>query len=646
MKILLLQLCIFLLASKADAQIFKKIGDKVKRDSEWRIRSKADQQVNKGLDSLIAIPKKTSDKKKAEKTESKTATPETPDNKNTAVKNTITANKQDENDMTPKDGFLTLTLSTEEVFTGGSVLISGESVKYKNFNQVEIKVKGPSGPEIIKNIPLAANGKFNVEWISSNVTGDFTVTVTTGDKKAVQTAKFTVSEMELIFDEEWPEKNIKATKQAYDKLNDAVDNAEASLGSKDKADLDKKLALVKEKVDISLKLFQDLNSAAKEITRLCKTGKKLSPNLAGNLSALNNNLTEHARQMNSIAKLADHQPQDNTVCEYLVMVGEACAAFSAFTNFWSTSIKTILLNITLDKGVPKVAETINSKTVDLSSPNDFLMKEPAKIFATAVADAGSLTTKLGTAGFAGDITQFASDFLLKKYCGVFKGEIKHDYLIDFRNKIGTIWWRYGVVVRGAIMLRYPKEGSKGKIIKMKGNIEGNATKFMFYQNVESDDGFYDGSHGKIEVVELKVIKPAAFPFVSSMNDAAGFGAIARTLATPACFNITMDAEYDVDANKIKIFLNRALIDFTDLVNNQLIFLEVGADLFPYIKNMTFPIAKVFTTLGSVVRSNNEFTVEKDNKGNLSFSGKANKHIGNKTDKIEHDLNFFITAKKE
>jgi hypothetical protein len=634
------------MANKCNAQILKKVGDKIKRDAEWRARYKADREVNKGIDSVIAMPKKASDKKKAAKSENKTATTESPDNKNEVAKNNISADVQDENDMTPKDGFLTLTLSNEEIFTGGSILISGESVKYKNFNQVEIKIKGPSGAATVRNIPLATNGKFNVEWISSNITGDFTVTVTTGDKKAVQTAKFTVSEMELIFDDEWPENNIKATKDAYDNLNEAVDKAEAGLGSKDKAELDKKLAEVKEKVDLALKLFKDLNTAAKEITRLCKTGKKLSPNLAGNLSALNNNLSEHASQMKSIGKLADHQPQDNTVCEHLVMVSEACAAFSAFTNFWSTSVKTMLLNISLDKGVPKVAEVINSKTVDLSSPNDFLMKEPAKIFATAAADAESLTSKLGTAGFAGDVTQFASDFLLKKYCGVFKGEMTHDYTIDFRNKDGVTWWKYGVVMKGALSLRYPKEGSKGKIIKMKGNLEGNATKFTFYQNVEADDGFLEGSKGKIEVVELKVLKPAAIPFVSSLNDPAGFGAVARTLATPACFNIIIDAEYDVDANKIKIFVEKSLIDFLPTVNNQLIFLLIGADLLPYFKKMTFPIHKVYNTLSSVVRDHNEFAVEKDLKGNLNFSGKANKHLGNKTDKIEHDLNFSISAKKD
>jgi hypothetical protein len=51
-------------------------------------------------------------------------------------------------------------------------------------------------------------------------------------------------------------------------------------------------------------------------------------------------------------------------------------------------------------------------------------------------------------------------------------------------------------------------------------------------------------------------------------------------------------------------------------------------------------------LGSVVRDHNEFDMVKDKKGNLSFSGKSNKHLGNKADKIEHDFNFTIFASKQ
>jgi hypothetical protein len=62
--------------------------------------------------------------------------------------------------------------------------------------------------------------------------------------------------------------------------------------------------------------------------------------------------------------------------------------------------------------------------------------------------------------------------------------------------------------------------------------------------------------------------------------------------------------------------------------------------------MTFPIHKAYRTLSSVLYKNNEFTIDKDAKGNLSFKGKANKHLGSKNDKLEHDLNFSLFAKKD
>src|SRR5205814_6151082 len=140
-------------------------------------------------------------------------------------------------------------------------------------------------------------------------------------------------------------------------------------------------------------LFKDWNKAGKEISKLAKAGKKMSPALAGNLSELNQNLNEQAVQMKKISEVADHKPADNTICEYLVMVNEACAAFSTFTNVWSKSLGTILKNITIDKAVPKTVEVMNNNR--LPPDVEFMGKESSKIFATSLFDAESLSTKLG-----------------------------------------------------------------------------------------------------------------------------------------------------------------------------------------------------------------------------------------------------------
>jgi hypothetical protein len=656
MKIYSLAFIFFLSANICSGQLLKKLGQKVKENAQWRIERTENEKINEGIDSLQALPKKIKNKKKAKANNTANADTEKQNDadnsnakqssNNTASNNSLKAPaNDDENDMSQKDGFITLNLSANTIFTHGSILISGESVKYKNFNEVEIKVSGPSATDVRK-ISLNNDGKYFAEWIASEKTGDYTVTVKGSDKKAAQSASFSVEEMELIFDDEWPADNIRLTNKALDKLEEAVAQVEPGLGSKDKAELDKKLSEVKDKVKDVLKLYKDLNTAGKQITQLAKSGKKLSPNLYGNLTQLNNTLNDNAKKMERIEEFANHKPSDNTVCEYLVMLNEACAAFSVYTNIEGLAIKGIIKNIMLDKGVPLAASTINQKANGLSQPNDFVVKEPAKIFSTALIDVEGLNSQLGTAGFAGDIVQFATDFLMKKYCGVFKGSLKHNYTIEFRNSKGENWWTYGVEMKAVLALRYPKEKGNANIIKMKGNIEGNGTKFSFFEDIEKEDGFQEGSKGKIEVVPIKAYTPFSVSQATSELDVLGFGAIARGLATPAYFNIPVDAEYDVNANKIKIFLNPPIIDFSPAVSNQLVFLLIGGDLLPYIKRMSFPINKVFRTLGSVVRDNNEFDVVKDAKGNLSFKGKANKHLGSKADKIEHDLNFTISATKQ
>jgi hypothetical protein len=650
MKIFLVLLSSLLLINNCSAQILKSLRKKIKDDTEWSVRNKANQQINKGLDSLVELPKKLKDKKKSTSSTPATTTEKTTGDNRSGNNNgqippaSLKAGGPADN-MEPQDGFITLKLSADKVFTGGSVLISGKSIMYKSYKQVEIKIAGPS-PTIVSKVTLNNDGSYNLGWNASDKTGEYTVTVTGSDKKSTQSAKISVEEIDIIFDDSWPADNIKETKRALDKLEDAVDKAEDNISPKNKAELDAKMDELRERVSEVFKLYKDLGKANKEMVQLAKKEKKFSPNLSANLSELNDLLVNQASQMKQVNDIADHKPQDNTICEYLVMVNEACAAFSTFTNVFSKSIGTIIKNITLDKAVPKVTGTINEAAGGYPGPSDFVLKEATKVYATSKFDAKSLTEKMGRAGLAGDVLQFATDVLLKIYCEVFAGNLTHAYTIDFRNSKGETWWNYGVDMKAAFTLRYPKKKISGTVIKMKGNLEGNATRFSFFEDIEKQDEFQQGSKGKIEVVPINTFVPLSVSFATSERDIMGFGAIARGLATPAYFNIPVDAEYDVDAKKIKLFINGAILDFSDFIATQFIFLMIGPDLIPYPKKMNFPIHKAKTTIDGVISFHNEFTVEKDAKGNESFSGKGNRHIGDKQSARETDLNFTITATKD
>jgi hypothetical protein len=630
-----------------NAQFLKKLEQKTKEELEYRTRRKAGQKIDQGLDSILAAPKKILNKKKAENNVNTNTEQPLPNmdgggnNSKGNIKKTVAASSSPADNVEPKDGYITMSLSADAIFTGGSITISGMSARAKNFTQVEITVTGPVLDEV-KSVELTKDGQFTAVWYAPEKPGTYNVNVKSSDKKAQQFAKVEVYALPQLAN--WCDENIELTNKAFDKLKEAVDKAGANISPKNKTELEEKLAGVKEKKDDMLKLFRDLNTAGKQTAELARSAKSFPKNLANNLSDLNNTLGENARQMKEVEQMAEHAPQDNTICEYLVMVNEAAAAFSTFTNFKVLSITKIIGDIILDKVVPKAVSTVNHSAGGIEAPNDFPLTETSKIYAISKFDATSLSGKIGKAGIGGDIIQFATDVLLKIYCGVFTGSFTHDYNITYRTREMETWWSYGFTVKGAVSLRYPKKNTSHAVIKMKGNLEGNATAFRFFQNIEKEDSYQEGTKGKIQVFPIHTYTPLSVPFVTAERDILGFGAIARGLATPAYINIPIDAEYDVDAGKIKVFINPALIDFSSVVANHFVFLLIGGDLLPYVKHITFPIAKARSTIASVVTKNNEFTVEKGENGKLNFSGTGNKHIGDMGSAREHQINFSITAK--
>ncbi len=335
---------------------------------------------------------------------------------------------------------------------------------------------------------------------------------------------------------------------------------------------------------------------------------------------------------------AKHEPADNTICEVLVWLNEVCAAFSTFNNVYATTLKLALKNIpkhvAIDKAIPKGVETANSNAPNgLSKENEFWVKEPAKITATALLDVEDFSRTLGQADIAADFIQYASTFLLKKYCGTYIGELKFHYENIYSHE-GDNWWKYTYDCGAAVTLRYPKNQAGGTI-KMKGNIEGNATNFTFG---------YDVKHmlpKNVTIYAQRSITPLAVPFVSSQKDVLDFGAMARAVATPAYFNLTVDAEYNTETETITFFYNTALVDFTPAVSNRGLIMIIAANI-PIIKFIDFPINKMGKTFGAALKRNPEFRVTG---GGKAFAGSGVMSIGQGS-AIEHKADFRMSVKKD
>jgi len=630
MKIIFFLALLIKASVSCHSQLLKKILNDAKNQTEWKARSKARQKVNEAIDSLLAPPQKKAEKKSKSK--------QTQPNQSASISGSTAKNEEG---SAIGEGFITLSLSATEVFRGGTVIVTGTSIKYGSLQNVKMIVKGPGADEQ-EDVKLYENGSYAIGWNAEHA-GDFTITIKSSDGKDQKSAKVKVYDIDVM-DDVWVQGNIELTHKTYDKLKAEAERVEALLAERDKAELEKKMKQVKENVDVVLKLYNDLTKASEGLANIIKKGSAPPPNLYDNLSVLNDKLTEQQSQMQKLYDAANHEPYDNTVCEYLVMVNEACAAFSTFTNIWSKLVATTLKNIVLDKAAPKTVDVANDKVG--VNPGDFgaVDKTAGKLFVTSQLDAEALYGKLSAATFTSDVMQFATDVLMKKYCGVFKGELTHNYKITYRNNSGATWWSYSYKTQAAVTFRYPKN-TAGSVIKMKGTLEGNATEFKFFQDVEQMDEFRDQMKGRAKLTPVELYKPPSVSFATSEKDELGFGAVARAVATPAYFNIPVDAEYDTEAETMKIFLSDPLIDFTPLVKYVYGYVAVAAGV-PLVTRVDFPINKAKLTLNAVISRNNELKVTKDAKNNLTATGSGTRHIGSGSSDTEHEINYSLTAKND
>ena len=171
MKALLISFFSILLVGKCDAQFIKNLGKRIKEDAGWQVRNKADNEVRKGLDSLFNAPKKIKEKKKEKEKNAADGsnnkdTNNSSNNQNQNPSANLSASTSNDNGL-QKDGFITLQLSNDKAFTGFGIFIgiriTGESVNYKNYNQVQVVITGPSTKEV-KQLPLSSDGKFIMDW--------------------------------------------------------------------------------------------------------------------------------------------------------------------------------------------------------------------------------------------------------------------------------------------------------------------------------------------------------------------------------------------------------------------------------------------------------------------------------------------------
>lgn len=447
---------------------------------------------------------------------------------------------------------------------------------------------------------------------------------------------------------------MQATGTAFERLRNRASKLKGIISASQAAELDKKIAEVKEAVDDIREIAGLIKKGKQEIKEEIRAGNGLPHNISYHLTQMNLLIVSKSKEVQQLSDIAAHEPYENTVCEYITMLSEACSAFTTFTSGWiallTSTAKNIAINAAMDKldlHKPQEEPEGDYEIKPSSSNKTWAGKQGLKVFSVfgiLSSKTGNLTNKWKQAQFVSNVINFSTGVLLRSYCGSFKGDVTHTYEIKYRNSDGDIWWSYAFRLEGAINLLYPKNGIKDGIIKMKGNIEGNATKFAFSANPANNPEFVADTKGKVEVMILKSMTPLAVP-VSTSFATKDWGWIARATATPAYFNIPVDAEYNTETEKITLFIKPARLDFSEFVYNRQVFILWSAGL-PLLRLMDYPISKTRLTLNATIKDQNQFPMKKNAKQELFFTCNASRHIGSKTDITEHILDLKISAKKE
>jgi hypothetical protein len=612
--------------STVQAQILKRVKDAAKYKVEQKAETTAANATEKAMDKVVEEVKKPK-QTKSSKTKSQEGEPAP------AMEAKPASNKKEEDGNSSVE----IKASANEIFITGKITLTGRSIKYEGYAAVQIKVTGPKNHQESYDVTMRNDGSFSAIWAAPAETGKYYIKAISSDKKSDTTISIEVimlDELDAMADE-----NIAATEKAKAIIESRVQAVKSSLNATQRSELETKKKKATDNLDKMLKLFGSINGANKQLGSVVSKGSVLPPNLSSNLSQLNDNLKQQAADIKKAnEEFQNHTATENTICEYLVMINEACAAFSTAVGFYSKSISTVLKNIVLDKG-PGVAVDAGTAKIGWSPPTgtDIIPKELGKLYATSKLDAESLTGNLGLASFAGDMMSYVSDILLKTYCGLYSGEMTQNFEFTYRNNFGDVWWKYGGTLKAAVNLRYPKSNLGGGAIKMKGNLEGNAIKFTFFADPkEAVAEEMKSSYNFTKLITLADIKAPAVPFGSATVDKAGFGAVARSAATPASFYIPIDAEYDVQSGQIKLFINEALLDFTPLIKNKKVYILMGP--LPLFRWNDFPIEKAQRIIRGSLKDKNIFTVTGANAGTPQFNGTINRKVETK----EYTINLSIT----
>lgn len=416
----------------------------------------------------------------------------------------------------------------------------------------KILIKHEKGETFQFTVKVPKSGKFTHTFTSTKQPGTYTVEITSPDGKGKGKSEFKVGTVSDLMTE--VEKNFNEIDKRTESVIEEVKKIANSLPqSSDREELIKKLDDLKKEYD-SAKLPPQ--QEIQDIKQLLQSSSNINP---ASITPLQDWLTESQATLSQYDNSPIKISSQDTICETIKTASEGMKLAALYVGVVTRGVKDL---VSVLIGLPGSDHTRKGDYYQRNWPywRDNLLK--------------TLPNTISL------VAQFVTNKFYERYCGEYSGPIVANFKVVFKEH-GTKWHEYSVVLEGRFTLRFPKNTPPGGKVKMTGEIEGNATKFTFWEDI-----MVVGDFPRLTTVLERRWLPPPF-FTDSTAKLDGVGVFARML-TPAYFNIPIIGEMDGD--NIKVEFKEARVDFSPVIKNRLL-LVVMTPLIPMVEVFEFPIQK-------------------------------------------------------
>jgi hypothetical protein len=488
--------------------------------------------------------------------------------------------------------FVDVHVAPKIALLGQPVVVSGKTGYHEKSPTAAVKVKHESGePAKTLTAKVTPEGAFTTTFTETKKEGKYSVVVTAADGKGEGKAEFEVRSIGGLADE---------IEHAFRELDDragrllkqAEEMAIALPASEERDEVIKRIDDVQDRqrtVDLPpVEIIGELRRVAQGPTVVYLPEQKVF----GKLQEWIEEAEETTDEIDQ-SKVLDRSK--DSICETINTAIEGCKFAALAFNVGKTGLQT-LTNVFIDKAIPAVVSAAMGENAAALGVSSGLKSAAARL-------KGKTDLINSIPGLVLDIVEFGVKQLYDRYCGAYQGPIKIKMTMVW-NEGSKPWMKYTVYLEGRMTLRFPLKSAPGQPLPMTGDVEGNAVKHEFWEDVF----VVEPLPKTVILLNRTWLPPPAFPLAA--ESPLDMGSILR-MVTPASFNVPLIAEMTGDT--IKVQFKPARMDFSPLMVHRKL-LVVFTGLLPDFTVMRVPIQSAFWILTKGFGDPGTIDVQKDASG--------------------------------